>query len=233
MPEFKTIAAVIAAGGIGERFGSDTPKQFLEIEGVPIVVRAIKPFLLQPGMKSIAVVVPVNWLNWMKDKVKEYDLGKMVKVIKGGSHRGESVYNGLKALKETDIVHIHDAARPFITRELLERVSQKAWEYGGAAVAVPVKDTVKKESDGVIVSTLNRDNLWRVQTPQTFRTKVIQKAYKVAVKLGFQGTDDCVLLERLTGIKVKLVPGSELNIKITTPEDYVLSKAIAKVLDES
>lgn len=229
MPGIKNVSTVIAAGGSGDRFGGDIPKQFLDIEGEPMVVRAIKPFLEAENLKIIAVAVPLDWINWMKAQVKDRDWGKIVKVVQGGANRGESVFAGLKAVKDSDVVHIHDAARPFTTLRMLAEASKKAWEYGGAAVAIPVKDTLKRETEGIIASTINRENLWRIQTPQTFRTKVILKAYKIAMKLGFMGTDDCVLLERFTGIKVKLVQGSELNIKITTPEDLELAKAIARM----
>ena len=229
MPEYKYISAVIAAGGSGDRFGGDIPKQFMELENEPVIIRSIMPFLEMEYLRAIAVSVPADWLNWMRDQVKQRNWNKIVKVVQGGAHRGESVYAGLKAVKDSDIVHIHDAARPFLTSRMLTDAAQKAWEYGGAAVAVPVKDTLKKESEGIISSTVNRENLWQVQTPQTFRTKVIIKAYKIAMNLGFRGTDDCVLLERLTGIKVKLVQGSDLNIKITRPEDFQLASAIVKL----
>jgi len=231
MPEYKSISAIIAAGGSGNRFGGEIPKQFMDLENEPVVIRSIFPFLEMDYLKSIAVAVPAEWMDWMRDQIKDRKWSKYVKVVQGGAHRGESVYAGLEIVKDSDVVHIHDAARPFLTKKMLTEAAKKAWEYGGAAVAVPVKDTLKKEDEGLIVSTVSRENLWQVQTPQTFRTKVILKAYKIAMNLGFQGTDDCVLLERLTGIKVKLVQGSELNIKITQPEDFKLAAAIVRMND--
>lgn len=232
MLEYKSTAVVIAAGGSADRFGGNIPKQFLDLGGEPVVIRALKPFLKEPELKTVAVAVHRDWMDWMKEQLCRRGWDKKVKVVPGGAHRGESVFNGLKAIKDTDIVHIHDAARPFVNLRMITEAAKRAWEYGGAAVAIPVKDTIKKENEGIIAATFSRDNLWRVQTPQSFRTKVILKAYKIAMKLGFQGTDDCVLLEKLTGIKVRLIQGSELNIKITTPEDFLLAQAITRMLDE-
>lgn len=230
--DYKTLSAVIAAGGKADRFGQDIPKQFIELEGVPIVVRSIEPFVKHPECTGVAVAVPAEWVDWMKGQVKERNWKDIVKVVKGGKQRGDSVYAGLKALKETDIVLVHDAARPFITTEMITKTAMKAWEYGGAAAAVPITDTIKRERDGIIIGTINRNGLWRVQTPQAFRFKVIMKVYKIARKQDFQGTDDAALLERFTGIKVKLVPGSEINIKITTPEDLKFAAAFARIMDE-
>lgn len=226
------MSAVIAAGGFGERFGGEVPKQFAELEGEPVVIRSLKPFILHPDCSGIAVAVPGGWVDWMKREIRNQGWRDRVKVVKGGEYRGDSVYAGLRALKETDVVMIHDAARPFIPLELITTAARKAWEYGGAAAAIPVSDTLKREKDGIVNGTITRAGLWRVQTPQAFRYKIIMKAYKIARKLGFQGTDDAVLLERFTGIKVKLVPGSDLNIKITTPDDLYLARAVVRILSE-
>ena len=160
MPEYKSISAIIAAGGNGNRFGGQIPKQFMELENEPIVIRSIIPFLEIEYLKAIAVAVPANWMNWMRDQIKDRKWNKYVKVVQGGAHRGESVFAGLKIVKDSDVVHIHDAARPFPTQRMLSEAAERAWEYGGAAVAVPVKDTLKKEKEGIIVSTVSRENLW-------------------------------------------------------------------------
>jgi 2-C-methyl-D-erythritol 4-phosphate cytidylyltransferase len=137
----------------------------------------------------------------------------------------------LKTLEKGDIVLIHDAVRPFINRQMIDDCISMAEEYGASAVAVPVTDTLKKEKFGFIEDTLNRQGLWRVQTPQAFRYQDISEAYELAIKVGFRGTDDCVLYEKFLGKKVKIVPGSNLNIKITTAEDLKLAKALLSTLD--
>jgi 2-C-methyl-D-erythritol 4-phosphate cytidylyltransferase len=229
MLDYESVGVVIAAGGSGDRFGGDTPKQFLDLEGEAVVIRALRPFLGESRLKMIAVAVPAKWMHWMGGQVESQGLSEIVKIVPGGAHRGASVFAGLKVVQDTDVVHIHDAVRPFASKKTLKEAAQKAWEYGGAVVAVRVKDSLKKESDGLIVSTIDRERIWRAQTPQTFRTNVILKAYKIALNSGFQGSDDAILLEKFTGIKVKLIPGTEMNFKITTEDDFQLARAIIRM----
>ncbi|MBC8204343.1 2-C-methyl-D-erythritol 4-phosphate cytidylyltransferase [bacterium] len=228
MPEL-SIAAVIAAGGAGTRMGGDVPKQFRMLNGQPLIMQTLKPFYQSPHCLQIVVAAHPDWKKWMKERINESGWKDKVKVVTGGKERGDSVYSGLKALNKPDIVLIHDAVRPFINEEMMNEAAKKAWEYGGAAAAVPILDTIKREDEGIIKSTVNRTHLYQVQTPQAFRYNIIMKAYRIARKNGFQATDDCMLLEKYTGIKIKLVPGSRLNIKITEPEDFILAEAIAEV----
>ena len=227
--DYHSLSAVIAGGGVGARCGGEIPKQFQELDGIPVILRTIRKFVQHPECSAIAVVVPADWTDWMRKQVRAMEWRDKVRVVKGGAERGDSVFAGLKALKETDVVVIHDAARPFLTSEMITESAKRAWEYGGATTAVPVTDTLKRENEGVISGTVRRKGLYRVQTPQGFRFKIIMKAYKISRKIGFSGTDDCVLLERFTGIKVKLVKGSNLNIKITTPEDFDIAEAIIRM----
>ena len=208
--------------------GGDIPKQFRLLAGSPMVIHTIKPFFEYGSCAQIIVAVHPEWKEWVQSILDDMGWSSKVKVVYGGEKRGDSVYHGLKALKRADIVLVHDAVRPFVSVRMIEEAAQKAWEYGGAAIAVPIIDTVKREDEGIIRSTVNRSKLWQVQTPQAFRYNIIMKAYEIAQRNGFNATDDCRLLEKYTGIKVKLVLGSRLNIKITTPEDFLLAKAIMK-----
>ena len=226
MTEFPTISVVIPAGGGGVRFGGGTPKQFLRLEGAPVIIRAMSPFYAHHRCAKIAVAVHPDWLDWMKIRVDERLWDDKVIVISGGAERGDSVYAGLKALPETDVVLIHDAVRPFVTEKMINETASAAMEYGGAAAAIPVSDTLKRENNGFIADTVSRENLWRVQTPQAFRYREILNAYKAAEKAGFKGTDDCVLAEKFAGTRIKLVMGSESNIKITLPEDLEMAKKL-------
>ena len=150
-------------------------------------------------------------------------------MVEGADTRQNSVFNGIKALsRDTDIVIIHDAVRPFIQRDLIERSIYTAIEFGGAVIGVPVKDTIKQvDGDGFIGATLDREMLWAVQTPQTFKYDIILKAHRQAMEDGFVGTDDSMLVER-SGFSVNMVMGSYSNIKITTKEDMVLANTILK-----
>jgi len=226
MNKFPSISVVIPAGGGGVRFGGDTPKQFLPLEGVPVIIRAMSPFYAHHRCAKIAVAVHPNWLDWMNIQVNERLWDDKVEVTAGGAERGDSVYAGLKALPETDVVLIHDAVRPFVTEKMITETAAAAVKYGGAAAAIPLSDTLKREKDGFIENTVDRENLWRVQTPQAFRYREIIKAYEAAEKAGYKGTDDCVLTEKFAGTRIKLVMGSESNIKITLPEDLEMAKKL-------
>jgi len=154
---------------------------------------------------------------------------KVSKVIAGGLKRQDSVWEGLKYLKSEDgLVMVHDGVRPFVSQEILEKSIQETSRSGATIASVPVKDTVKMASEqGEVIETLDRNALWAVQTPQTFNYDILKSAYEKAFKDRFYGTDDATLVERL-GVKVKIIPGSYENIKITTPEDLALGEAILR-----
>ena len=227
MPDFPNFSVVIAAGGAGKRFGSDKPKQFLEIQGEPVIIRALAPFCAHPHSRKIVVAVHLDWFDWLEQELSGRKFGDCIKLVPGGEERSDSVYAGLQALDHPGIVLIHDAARPFVSLKMISDSALAASEFGAAAVAVPVTDTLKKEKDGYIAETVDRTGLWRVQTPQAFRYEDIMKAYKLARKDGYKGTDDCVLVEKYLGMKVKIVRGAGYNIKITTPEDLKIAETLA------
>jgi 2-C-methyl-D-erythritol 4-phosphate cytidylyltransferase len=203
----------------------------------PLILHALLAFERAPSVAEVILVVPRDERDRVLSEVVErYGLKKVLKVVAGGATRQESVYHGLKETgEETEIVVVHDAVRPFVTEDLIERSIEGARHHGGAIVAVPMKDTPKQVGpDGMIQRTLDRSGLWLAQTPQTFRRALLWEAYRKAELGRLHATDDAALVERL-GHPVGIVPGSWENIKITTPEDLVIAEAMlaARVLGGS
>lgn len=224
----KTVA-IIVAGGKGKRMGR--PKQFIKINGKPILAWTIAAFQKAKSVDGIILVVAKEYIS----QAKRFRFSKLLKVVPAGKERTDSVQNGLKALPDdADIVAIHDGARPAITVSIIEASIKAAKRYGAVVVGVPVKDTIKQMSniqcpmsnEGVIIKTIDRSCLWAAQTPQVFKKGLILKAYKKGYNKS-EVTDDSMLVERL-GIPVKMIMGSYDNIKVTTPEDLLVAEAILK-----
>lgn len=214
---------MIVAGGQGRRIGGPVRKQYLEIAGQPVLLRAILPFLHHPRIHQTVVVLPPEdaaapppWLA---------ALG--VHIVPGGAERGDSVWNGLRAVGEdADLVLVHDGARPFVTADIIDRVLEGC-TYGGAIAAVPVTDTIKQVGDdGTITGTPDRARLWQAQTPQGFPRAALVRAYDRAHEGGVAATDDAALYERYAG-PVRVVMGSYRNLKVTRPEDLPAAEALA------
>jgi 2-C-methyl-D-erythritol 4-phosphate cytidylyltransferase len=223
----KTVA-IIPAGGTGKRMGSQLPKQYLSLAGIPILVHTLKAFQHSPLIDEILLAVPEGDLAHVRlAMVQRYDLSRVSLVLAGGRERQDSVKNALAHVcDEHDIILVHDGVRPFVTGDLIERVVAGAKKYGAVSTGVPVRDTVKEvDGAGRIVKTVPREGLWLTQTPQAFRREVILAAYERAAADGFYGTDDASLVER-TGISVRMIPGDKDNIKVTTPEDLVQGEMI-------
>ena len=224
----KRIAAVVPAAGKGRRMGSDVAKQFLGLYGKPILVQTLERLSAMPEVDEIIVATAKDDLDIVKKMTAEYRITKIEAVVVGGNERQDSVWNCLQHLSKNniDIIIVHDAVRPFVTRDLVINVCAMAIDVGAAVPVVRPKDTVKTATgDGFIKSTLDRDQLVIVQTPQAFQFPVIVQAYQKAMNERFYGTDDASLVER-DGAKVKIVEGSYTNIKITTPEDIVIAQQI-------
>jgi 2-C-methyl-D-erythritol 4-phosphate cytidylyltransferase len=222
------VVAVVPAGGTGKRMGAGTPKQFLMLDGVPMMLHALRVLERTPGVTEVILVVPKEERDRaLSEVVERYGLKKVLKVVPGGATRQESVHHGLNEVDDdVEIVVVHDAVRPFITEDRIERSIEAARRHGGAIVAVPMKDTPKQAGpDRLIQRTLDRTELWLAQTPQTFRRALVVEAYRTAAMAHVHATDDAALVERL-GHKVAIVEGSWENIKITTPEDMILAEAI-------
>ena len=225
----KTIA-IIPAGGAGRRLGSAVAKQYLLLDGVPVLARTLKIFQQSKFIDKIVLVVPEDdLLSARKQLVEKYDLTKVINIVAGGKERQDSVRNGLCAIaRECDVVVIHDGVRPLLTEEMINKVVVAAKNVGASSMGVKVKDTVKQTTDSdLVVSTVPRNNLWLTQTPQAFAFDILRKAYTAAASDNFYGTDDASLVERI-GAKVKMIAGSYENIKITTPDDLIVAEAFIK-----
>lgn len=228
MTEVKSVA-LIPAAGMGRRMGASINKQYLLLDGMPIVARTIAVFEASPLISAIYLVIPADEIAYCRQHVVEAcGFRKVTAIIPGGRERQNSVMNGLTAMRndlsDDDMVLIHDGVRPLITEELLLQSIETASNSGGALVAVPAKDTIKTVTHGIVTGTPDRESLWLAQTPQTFRFGVIYAAHQTAEACGFIGTDDASLVERAGGC-VRIVRGNYRNIKITTPEDLVLAEA--------
>ncbi len=232
MPNKKLCAgAVIVAAGRGTRMNTDINKQYIEIAEKPILARTVEVFESSRHISEIILVVNESDIMYCKQSIVDMCGAVKVKaIVSGGEERQNSVYNGLCEIdKACDVVVIHDGARPFVTHKIISDSIEAAGRYGASCVAVPVKDTIKAgDHEGFISSTLERSVLWSVQTPQSFRYRLIMDAHIKAEAEGFYGTDDAVLVERL-GVRTRLIMGSYENIKITTQEDLVLGEAIARL----
>jgi 2-C-methyl-D-erythritol 4-phosphate cytidylyltransferase len=221
--------ALIPAAGMGKRMGASINKQYLQLDGLPIVARTISVFEQSPLIDAIYLVIPADEIPYCREHVIEAcGFRKVVAIVPGGRERQNSVMNGLNAMRsqtaDDDVVLIHDGVRPLITVHLLQESIAVARAGDGALVAVPAKDTIKTVRDGLVIDTPPRETLWQAQTPQSFRFGVIFDAHRAAEREGFAGTDDASLVERRGGT-VRIVRGDYRNIKITTPEDLVLAEA--------
>ncbi len=224
------VSAIIAAAGMSNRMKSKINKQFININGKPILAHTLEKFQRCRYIDEIIVVAKEDEINYCKKEiVKRYGFNKVTKIVRGGKERQDSVYNGILALDEkTDIVISHDGARPFVKIKNIVDSIKGASEYGACVVGTPVKDTIKFVKNGEeIDSTPNRNLLWAAQTPQAFKREILMAGYKKAIEDNFVGTDDSILVERL-GIEVKIIMGSYENIKITTPEDIIIAESLLK-----
>ena len=218
----KTTAIIVAAGS-GSRFQSETPKQFLDLAGKPIVVHTIERFASAPSVDSIVVVLSSENVT----RLGPGGFSKPLKVVTGGASRAESVLNGLNAIDaDTQIVAVHDGARPFVSTYEIERTIEKAKSIGAACLVGPVTDTIKTVSGEEISGTLDRNKLRRALTPQVFKTEVLRRAFDLG-ELSEAVTDECYLVEKL-GHPIAFVEGSSRNIKITHNEDLLLAEAIER-----
>ena len=218
--------AVVVAAGASARMGKD--KLFLPLDGVPVLARTLMALNAAETVDEIIVVTQPEKLETVAAMKAQYGLGKLTKVVVGGASRTESALAGAsEADARAKIICIHDAVRPFVTPEIIAEAVHYAVLYQSAAPAVPVKDTIKVASDGVVSETPDRAQLFAVQTPQAFQADIIKAALTAAVRDGVQYTDDCAAVEAL-GVKTYLCRGSEENIKLTTPADLPLAETILK-----
>jgi 2-C-methyl-D-erythritol 4-phosphate cytidylyltransferase len=215
-------AAVIPAGGAGLRMGGDVRKQYLELAGQPILLRTLRTFVDHPAIEWVVVALPPGDLE-----APPLRLPEGVVAVPGGAGRGDSVRAGLAAIPSAaEVVLVHDAARPLVTRAVVDRVLAAAADGVGAIAALPVADTLKRVDEaGTITATVERRHLWRAQTPQAFPRTLLVEAYRRSAEDGVAATDDAALVERYGG-RVVVVEGDARNLKVTRPEDLGIAEAL-------
>ena len=229
---FAMVTVIFPAAGQGRRMQAGMNKVFLELSGKPILVRTLLKFSASPSVDRLIVVVGADEVSMIESVLAKVPKLKPWKVTAGGSERQYSVQNGLGCIEpSSDIVLVHDAARPLVSQETIERVIAEAREHGAAIAAVREKNTVKVVGDDLLVKrTPSRAGLWEVQTPQGFQRDILVEAYQKAMQDDFLGTDDASLVERL-GIPVRVVESDYRNIKVTTPEDLLVAGALLRETD--
>jgi 2-C-methyl-D-erythritol 4-phosphate cytidylyltransferase len=212
--------ALIVAGGKGLRMGAEIPKQFLELNGLPVLMHTIKAFRFDPKL-AITLVLPADQFTYWKWLCEKHGFNEPHQLVAGGASRFQSVKNGLLAIAEAEaLVAIHDGVRPLIDKEIIENSYKIASEKGNALVVVKLKDSIRKQDLLGNSKGVNRENYYLVQTPQTFEVAQILQAYELAEDDNF--TDDASVLEA-SGQKINLIEGSYRNLKITTPEDLIVA----------
>ena len=219
------VSAIIPAAGSGERFGEE--KQFKLLSGRPLFFYTLKLFLQSDYIDEIIVAVPSANVDSTHRDVLSMSAGKPVKVVAGGTRRQDSVKNGIDVSdSDSTLVCIHDAARPFVTENLIQR-SISACEFAdGAVVGIPSKDTVKFSENGLVKETLDREKIWLAQTPQCFHKNKLLQALYYAETENLTGTDESALMEAM-GFSIKLVEGNSNNFKITTKDDWIRAEIVA------
>ncbi|HXR32926.1 MAG TPA: 2-C-methyl-D-erythritol 4-phosphate cytidylyltransferase [Verrucomicrobiae bacterium] len=225
------ITAILPAAGLGTRMGAETPKQFLELDGVPIVILSLRRIAACPLITEIIVATRADNVERLGARIREEKFKQPVRVIKGGDLRQDSVAQALKLIgDETELVVVHDAVRPFVTVEQITRVIEEARRCKAAILGVPAMDTVKEvkraslpEDVALITATVPRERIVLAQTPQVFETRLLKEAFAQAEGDGLSASDEAGLVERM-GHDVYVVQGSERNIKITKPADMDLAR---------
>ena len=219
------VSVIVAAAGLGLRLNKFKPKPLIKLKNKPIFVHTLDALIPNPNIKEIILVVSQNILGSTKRYLNKYKLRKIKHIVIGGSRRCDSVKNALGYVSPcANLIMIHDAVRPFIEKDLISRVINKAARSGAAIPAVAIKSAIKEiDSKQRVIKTLKRDKIYEVQTPQVFKRALIINAYRSFSKT--QAVDDSTLVERL-GKKVSVVLGSYLNIKITTAEDLIFARSI-------
>lgn len=224
----KKCTAIVLAAGQGKRMNSKIQKQFLEIQGYPVLYYSLRCFQESSLIYDIILVTGESVLSYCKNEiVDKYGFTKVTRIIPGGKERYDSVYAGLLACEGSAYVFIHDGARPFITEEILQRGLDGVLETGACVIGMPSKDTVKlADEEGFVKETPDRRSVWTIQTPQIFSYPLIREAHdRIRQKDMAAITDDAMVVEQETGARIRLVEGSYQNIKITTPEDLAVAEA--------
>lgn len=221
-------SAIIVAAGSGTRFGSKTPKQFLEILGKPLVIHTLERFENCSAIDETILVLPAGEIADFRQTAEKYHLKKLAQIISGGETRAASVLNGFNAIdrQKCRIVAVHDGARPLVSALEIAQTVEKADETGAACLVAAVTDTIKQVANGKIVGTVDRSKLRRALTPQCFRYEILRRAF-AENEPGEIVTDECFLVEK-SGCEIAVIEGSSQNIKITSREDFVFAEILLK-----
>lgn len=246
----KYCTAIVLAAGKGSRMGTGTAKQYLELGGKPVVVHSLMAFQESPFIDEIILITDERHIEYCsRDIVQAYGITKVSSVGAGGRERYESVWKALCTLMDCEVwetegmckaryngyVFIHDGARPFVTPEIIQRAYESVCRWDACVVGMPVKDTIKiVDKESCVISSPNRSLVWQAQTPQVFSVPLIVQAYERQMQEDCSGvTDDAMVAEAQTGIKIHMVEGSYENIKITTPEDLTMAETILRALERA
>lgn len=223
--EFLRYEVVLPAAGSGKRMGAGQNKLFLPLAGKPILVHTLSVFEQDGNCAGIWLAVKDEERAYIQTLLEQYQITKVKGLPTGGAERQYSVHSCIKEMTAVEVVLVHDAARPFITTPTITKLAQVAFEKGAAIAGVRAKDTMKIVKEGLIKETVDRESLWMIQTPQAFRFDLIVEAQDVAEKVGFLGTDEAMLVERL-GHAIHIVESDYENVKMTTKEDLIFGEAI-------
>lgn len=220
------VTCIVAAGGSGTRMGSSVNKLFLKIADIPVIVHTLKALENCKEIDEIIISAKEDEIIKISEMVSGYSLTKVKTIVKGGKTRGESVMSASREVSEdTEIVMIHDGARPLVSDKILKETIKSAEDFGAAACGVKPKCTLKSVDSGFIKDTIDREKTVEIQTPQVFKKELFDKIYSQSIDVINSATDDCILAE-ITGTKIAVTEGSYKNIKITTPEDIEIAELL-------
>jgi len=223
------VIAIVPAAGLGKRFGEGTNKPFVRLCGKPLLLWALGALQTIPEITEIIPVVKEDDIQPCRELFEECSLTKIRRIAPGGRERQDSIFNGLNLIHDKAcVVLVHDGVRPLIEPLVIKNALQQMHDCDGVVIGVPMKDTVKEVREGIVMNTPKRDLLWAVQTPQIFYFQALYDAYEKAIADSFYTTDDSALVER-NGGTIKMVRGSYLNIKVTTPEDLLIAEVFLKM----
>ena len=220
------IVAIIPSAGKGERLKAEKPKQFLEIKGIPLFIYTLSKFEKHPEVEGIVISVSSEYIKFTEKLVSSFKFKKVLKIVKGGKTRQESVFYGVKASpSQTEIFLVHDAVRPFVSLNLISRIIKTTKTFGVSVPAIPVRDTLNKVIDGEVIENIERTNLFCIQTPQGIKAEILKNVLEKAQKENLIFSDESSLLLHY-GYKAKIIEGSFINFKITYPEDFFLAEKL-------
>lgn len=221
--------AIIPAAGFGRRVGSKTNKQFLKIKGIPTSIYTMRRIAASSCIDEIIPVIRPDEVQMFKEKIlKDFPVEKIKKVIAGGKERQDSVYNAINSIDSADIVLVHDGVRPLFPEGIICSCIKSAKENGACAVAIPAVDTIRTGFDGFFKTTLDRNSIYQIQTPQAFNFSLLKKAYDFVQTKKLNITDDAQAIEIIEE-KIAIIEGSRYNFKITTKEDLKLARLFLRV----